>query len=67
MAKLAWGFDIAPGPGSIDVDINTAYSDGFLTSPRKFPVTFKPRSEEHKLVIANEYEAAKGFFAQFER
>jgi hypothetical protein len=66
MAKLAWTFDITPGSEAVDVDINTAYSDGFLTSPKKFPITFKPRSEKHRMVIEKEYEAARAFFARYE-
>jgi hypothetical protein len=66
MAKLAWGFNIDPGSSEVDSDINTAYTDGFLTSPKKFPVTFKPRSEEHEKIILQDFEAAKTFFAQYE-
>lgn len=65
MAKTVWGFDLTPGPGTVDVDIKTAYTDGFLTSPKKFPITFKARSTTHKKVIEKEYETAKSFFALY--
>ena len=66
MAKLVWAFDLTPGSKTVDVDIRTAYTDGFLTSPKKFPITFKARSEMHKRVIEREYETAKLFFALYE-
>ena len=66
MAKLVWGFNILPGSDHVDVDIESAYTDGFLTSPKKFPVKFIPRSELHKQVIMHEFEAAKEIFKQFE-
>ncbi len=66
MAKLTWGFDILPGSATIDVDIRTAYSDGFLTCPNKFPVNFTPRSEKHSEVIMSEFESVKAVFANYE-
>jgi hypothetical protein len=49
----------------VDVDIRTAYSGGFLTSPKKFPIVFKPRSITHQKVIEKEYETMKSFFALY--
>ena len=66
MAKLVWGFNILPGSDRVDVDIETAYTDGFLTSPKEFAVQFIPRSEVHKRVIMREFEAAKEVFKQYE-
>ena len=65
MAKIAWAFNLSPGPGPVNVDINTAYSEGFLIAPEKFPISFTPRSDKHKDVIVKEYEALKPFFAQY--
>ncbi|TVY75686.1 Cytochrome P450 monooxygenase patH, partial [Lachnellula suecica] len=65
MAKMAWGFDISPGSGPVNVDINTAYSDGFLIAPEKFPILFTPRSEKHTTVMEEEYEAVKPFFQKY--
>ncbi|KAI1496915.1 cytochrome P450 [Biscogniauxia marginata] len=65
MAKIAWGFDVSPGSGLVNVDINTAYTDGFLIAPEKFPIIFTPRSEKHRRVITKEYEAIKPFFEKY--
>ncbi|MCJ1246862.1 hypothetical protein MMC30_004071 [Trapelia coarctata] len=65
MAKIAWGFELSPGLGAVNVDINTAYSDGFLIAPKKFPILFTPRSDKHKDVIIKEYEAIKPFFIKY--
>jgi hypothetical protein len=65
MAKMAWGFDLSPGLGAVDVDINTAYSNGFLIAPEKFPILFTPRSDKHKDVIIKEYGAIKPFFIKY--
>ena len=65
MAKLTWGFDILAESAPVDVDINTAYSDGFLTAPKKFPVTFSPRSEKHREVFTKEAESAETLLARY--
>lgn len=65
MAKIAWGFDLSPGPGAVNDDIDTAYTDGFLIAPKKFPILFTPRSVKHKDVIMKEYEAVKPFWIKF--
>ena len=67
MAKIAWGFDLSPGSGAVNIDINTAFSDGFLIAPKKFPILFTPRSDRHKEVITKEYEAIKPFFVKYEK
>lgn len=66
MAKMTWGFDISPGSPAVDVSIKTAYSDGFLTSPKRFSLQFAPRSRKHEEVIAGEFEAATAVFTQYE-
>lgn len=66
MAKIAWGFELSPGSGPVNVDIDTAYSDGFLVAPKKFPILFTPRSDKHRDIIIKEYEALKPFFIKFE-
>jgi hypothetical protein len=65
MAKIAWGFDLSPGAGAVDVDIETAYTDGFLIAPKKFPISFIPRSNTHKDVIEREFEAITPFFERY--
>ena len=65
MAKIAWGFELSPGSGAVDADIDTAYSEGFLIAPKKFPVLFTPRSDRHKDIIMKEYEAVQPFFVKY--
>ncbi|KAJ0338879.1 hypothetical protein COL922a_005074 [Colletotrichum nupharicola] len=65
MAKIAWGFDLSPGEGEVDVDVGTAYTDGFLIAPKKFPITIRPRSERHAAVIEEEQRRAEPFFAKY--
>lgn len=67
MAKLVWAFDMLPGSDDVvDVDIKSAYTDGFLTCPKKFPIKFIPRSKTHEDVIRKEFEAAKLIFVKYE-
>ncbi|KAI8221561.1 Cytochrome P450 monooxygenase patH [Colletotrichum sp. SAR 10_86] len=65
MAKIAWGFDLSPGEGEVDVDVGTAYTDGFLIAPKKFPITIRPRSERHAAVIEGGQRRAEPFFAKY--
>ncbi len=66
MAKLAWAFDILPDSAVVDADIQTAYTDGFLVSPKEFPVRFICRSQVQKAVLMKEFEMAKAVFARYE-
>jgi hypothetical protein len=65
MAKMAWAFDLSSGISDVNVDINTAYTDGFLIAPKKFPIIFTARSEKHRNVICREYEDVKPFFEKY--
>jgi hypothetical protein len=65
MAKIAWAFDISSGPESVNDDIDTAYTDGFLIAPKKFPVIITPRSERHRDVIIKEFEDVKPVFEKY--
>lgn len=66
MAKIAWAFDLSPGSDSVNDDIDTAYHDGFLIAPKKFPITIKPRSEHHRKVITSEYHSVESFWDKYE-
>lgn len=66
MAKIAWGFDLSPGPDPVNVDVSTAYSDGFLIAPEKFPIRIAPRSDKHGDIITKEYESVKPFLKKYE-
>jgi len=65
MAKIAWAFDLSPGAEAVDVGIETAYTDGFLIAPKKFPISFTPRSSRHRDVIEEEFEAIQPFFERY--
>lgn len=67
MAKMVWLFDIRPaGTEPLDVSMNSAFNDGILVAPKKFPVQFVPRSEKHVQVIRDEFEKARDIFARYE-
>lgn len=65
MAKIAWGFELSPGLEPVNVDIDTAYTDGFLIAPEKFPILFTPRSDKHRDIMIKEYEDTKAFFERY--
>ncbi|KAF7532399.1 hypothetical protein G7054_g7988 [Neopestalotiopsis clavispora] len=66
MAKIAWAFDLSPGAEHIDDDVSTAYSDGFLIAPEKFPIIITPRSTKHGDIVTQEYENVKPFLRKYE-
>lgn len=66
MAKIAWTFDLLPGTGAVDDDIDSAYHDGFLIAPKKFSILITPRSNTHKAVIEKEYQSIKPFWEKYE-
>lgn len=66
MAKITWGFDISAKDREIDWDVKTAYTDGFVFSPKRFPVNITPRSERHREVFEAEFQAQRGVFASYE-
>lgn len=65
IAKLCWGFDIAPGVdanGKVvepNFDPSTGYSEGFLVCAKPFECKITPRSEERRKTIMREYETAE--------
>ncbi|KAK9783103.1 putative Cytochrome P450 [Seiridium cardinale] len=66
MAKIAWAFNLSPGSEAVDDDIVTAYHDGFLIAPKKFPIIITPRSDRHKSIIENEYDSIKSLWDKYE-
>jgi hypothetical protein len=66
IAKIVWAFNLAPGAAAVDVGVATAYCEGFLTSPKRFPVSITPRSTKHEEVINEEYNLAKAELAKYE-
>lgn len=66
MAKITWGFDISAKGLEIDSDVKTAYTEGFVFSPKRFQVNISPRSERHREVFEAEFEAQRSVFARYE-
>jgi hypothetical protein len=66
MAKITWGFYISAKDRDIDIDVKTAYTDGFVFSPKKFAVNITPRSERHREVFEAEFQAQRHVFARYE-
>ncbi|KAF6822195.1 cytochrome p450 [Colletotrichum plurivorum] len=62
MAKLVWGFDIAPR-GALDLSIETGFNSAFITAPEPFDVDFSPRGETRKGKILEDAENGKRVFA----
>ncbi|GAM35220.1 hypothetical protein TCE0_017r03386 [Talaromyces pinophilus] len=64
IAKLVWAFEFLPGKNpvtgeplskdAIDTSVVTAWTDGFLTAPIKFPLQIAVRSSNHAEVITRE-------------
>ena len=75
MAKVVWAFDLSPGNNpetgkklsteEVDSSIETAWTNGFLTAPKPFPVIISPRSPQHSAVIKQECEKAGEIFREY--
>lgn len=66
IAKMVWLFDIKPTSATpLDVSMSSAFSDGFIVAPKKFPVEFVPRSDKRVQVIRDEYEKSEEFLGRF--
>ncbi|KFA77552.1 hypothetical protein S40288_09469 [Stachybotrys chartarum IBT 40288] len=63
---IAWAFDLSPGSEPVDDDVNTAYHDGFLIAPKRFPIVITPRSDTRKQVIENEYHSMGPFWDKYD-
>jgi hypothetical protein len=67
MAKITWGFDISAAEGQeVDWDVKTGYTDGFVFSPKRFPVNITARSEKHREIFETEFQAQRDILARFE-
>lgn len=66
IAKIVWAFDLSPGSEVVDVDVETAYHNGFLIAPKRFPILITPRSERHRDIIVKEYENMKPFWEKYD-
>lgn len=66
IAKMVWLFDIKSTSATpLDVSMSSAFSDGFLVAPKRFPVEFVPRFEERLQVIRDEFEKSEEYFGRF--
>lgn len=65
MAKLLWAFEFSEAkdpsgkPIPLDVDSQTAYSEGFLHCPKPFACEIRIRSDARRATIMSEYAIAK--------
>jgi hypothetical protein len=66
MAKIAWAFDLSPGCGVVNDDIDSAYHDGFLIAPKRFPIKITPRSQNHRDILMNEYNSIQSFWDKYD-
>ncbi|KAJ5115783.1 hypothetical protein N7456_000131 [Penicillium angulare] len=67
IAKMVWLFDISsPSSEPGDVSMSSAFSDGFLVAPKRFPVQFIPRSKKHVEVTRKEFLESSEFLARYE-
>jgi len=66
IAKMVWFFDIKSiSAAPLDVNMSSAFSDGFIVAPKKFPVEFLPRSEHRVKVIRDEFARSEDILARF--
>lgn len=66
IAKMVWFFNIkSVSAAPLDINMSSAFSDGFLVAPKKFPVEFLPRSEHRVKVIRDEFEKSEEILAEF--
>lgn len=66
MAKMVWLFDIkSPSAAPLDVSMSSAFSNGFVIAPKKFPVEFVPRSQRQVKVMRDEFEKSEEFLGRF--
>jgi hypothetical protein len=67
MAKMIWLFNIrSPGSEKLDMSMDSAFTDGIIVAPKKFPVEFVPRSSQHARTIRTEFETSREFLARYE-
>lgn len=56
MAKLMWGFEIEAEEKGQKMDVDKAWTPGFLTKPSPFKARFTVRSDKHAAVIRKEWK-----------
>ncbi|TFK33619.1 cytochrome P450 [Crucibulum laeve] len=67
LARIVWGIDFQaptdPKTGNPIIpdmaDDEATFSDGFVSIPYTFKISFKPRSEKHKQIIERSYDDAQ--------
>jgi hypothetical protein len=48
------------------MSMDSAFTDGIIVAPKKFPVEFVPRSSQHARTIRTEFETSREFLARYE-
>ncbi|KIW32629.1 uncharacterized protein PV07_04160 [Cladophialophora immunda] len=66
MSKLLWFFDMSATGGPVDTNVETAFTKGFLTAPKKFPVALRPRSQERAEILRKEFQQADEFLSRYD-
>ena len=66
MSKLLWFFDMS-ATAPVDTNVETMFTQGFLTAPKKFPVSLKTRSPERAKLLRHEFEHADAFLSQYDQ
>ncbi len=65
MAKLLWAFDLGCAKDvdgkdiTVDVDVLTGYSEGFLVCAKDFKVDARVRSERRRRTIMDEFDTVE--------
>ncbi|KAF5019281.1 hypothetical protein F66182_8718 [Fusarium sp. NRRL 66182] len=65
-AKMLWAFDIVPEDPNIDVNVETAFTEGAAIAPYNCPINFNVRSPQHAALIEKEMESMKEFLDNFD-
>ncbi|KAI5456084.1 cytochrome P450 [Mariannaea sp. PMI_226] len=66
MAKLVWLFDITKGSTEVDSKVETAFTDGFIIAPKKYPVNFVPRSPSRSRITRQELQDCQSVFSRYD-
>lgn len=58
IARLLWAYNIRAKDGKRFLVDESTFTAGFVSGPKPFEAVFEPRSEKHRVVIEQSYEAA---------
>jgi hypothetical protein len=58
IARMLWAFNIKSKDGKRPLVDESTFTAGFVSAPKPFGAVFEPRSEQHKKIIEQSYDAA---------